>query len=265
MRSNLHSTSGSRNRGAGSEASRPSRRACRVCRAGSGLFAALLAAIPVAALNPVHEASYNLLPRGKFSAPATFSIAGITASGSTDFWQVPMSLVLEASPKVELGGGLKTQWGGAADDHVPFLVFGAKYQVEPATSLQADLLLGANRGFGKGFSLAVHHRMGHARRIHSRFAGRLGFMDALVRDDALMAMEAAWYPAFNLARPLTLEFGLIASSQTRGFDDYFAFDFQPALHAHIGRESAVVTAVAIGLAGERREDLRVKVAVLYGI
>jgi hypothetical protein len=224
-----------------------------------------VAASPASALNPIHEASYNLLPRGKSSAPATFSIAGIVASGSTDFWQVPLSLVLEASPKVELGGGLKTQWGDAADDHVPFLVFGAKYQVERSTSLQADMLLGASRGFGKGFSLAVHHRMGHSRRIHSRFAGRLGFMEALVEDDALMAMEAAFYPTVSVARPLSLEFGLIASSQTSEFNDHFAFDFQPALLAHIGRESVVATAVAMGLAGERREDLRVKVTVIYGL
>ena len=68
-----------------------------------------------------------------------------------------------------------------------------------------------------------------------------------------------------MARPLSLEFGLIASSQTSGFDERFAFDFQPALLAHIGRESVVATAVAIGLAGKRREDLRVKVAVIYGL
>ena len=45
--------------------------------AWSGLCAALLAASPAWALNPIHEASYNLLPRGKSSAPATVSILGV--------------------------------------------------------------------------------------------------------------------------------------------------------------------------------------------
>ena len=87
----------------------------------------------------------------------------------------------------------------------------------------------------------------------------MGFMDALVRDDALMALEAAWYPTLSVARPMSLEMGLIASSQTSHFNDYFAFDLKPALQVHMGRERMVETAVYLGLAGEHREDLRVQV------
>ena len=234
---------------------------CNLCATLSFIVAGM---VPAAALNPIHEASYNLLPRGKFASSGVVSIAGILDSRSDDLFQIPFSLSLEASPRVELGGGIKTQWGDASDDHVPYLVFGAKYMLDGATTLQGDLLLGANISAGKGFSIGVHHRQGHAQRLYSRFTGRLGFMEALVQEDALLAMEGAWYPTFVIVRPLSLEFGLIASSQTTRFNDYFALDFQPALQVHIGRESLVETAVAIGLAGEQREDLRVKVAVVYG-
>lgn len=228
------------------------------------VFALGLAALlgRASALNPIHESSYDLLPRGNFSSTATLEVAGIFASGDHAAG-VPVSLAFRATPKLELGAGLKTFWGDV-DDHIPYAVFGAKYLVPGQTSLQADLLVGMNSGAGNGLSLAAHHRFGYSPRFFSRLVGRLGFMDALVNDNALMAMELGFYPTLNLMRPLSLELGLITSSQTTDFDGNFALDFQPALQIHIGRESTVETAVALGLAGNHKEDLRVKVALLYG-
>lgn len=219
---------------------------------------------PTRGFNPIHEASYSLIPRGKYAASGVFSIAGVVDSRQDDLMRVPFSLSLEAGSRVELGAGLKTQWGGAVDNRIPYLVFGAKYLLDGATTLQGDILLGANTSTGKGFSFGIHSKAGHARRLYSRLTGRLGFMEALVEDDALMAMEAAWYPTLAIVRPLSVELGLVASSQTTGFDERFALDFQPALQVHIGGESVVRTAVALGLAGDRREDLSVQVTVAYG-
>ncbi len=231
-------------------------------RAVLGLVACLPA--PALPLNPIHEGTYGVLPRGKSLASTTFSIAAILDSRDDELWRVPVSLALEAGDRAELGAGLKTQWGEGADRTIPYLVFGGKYRLSPATSLEGDLLLGADRSGDKGFSFTVHHRAGHGRRLFSRLVGKAGFMEAFVRDDALMALEGAWYPTLAPARPLSLELGLIASSQTSDFDAHFALDFQPALLVHTGRESVVATAVALGLAGDNREDLRVKVAVVQG-
>lgn len=221
------------------------------------------ACAPAFGLNPIHEASYNLVPRGKFAASGFFSIAGILDSRVDNFWMIPFSLALEASPKVELGAGIKTQWGAASDDHVPYLVFGGKYMLTGATTLQGDLLLGANINRGKGFTIGLHHKEGHGRRLYSRITGRLGFMEALVEQDALLALETAWYPTWQVVRPLSIECGVIASSQTTDFNDHFALDLKPALQVHMGRESMVESAVTMGLAGERREELRVQVTVIY--
>ena len=87
-------------------------------------------------------------------------------------------------------------------------------------------------------------------------------MEALVERDALMALEAGWYPTLSIVRPLSLECGLIASSQTTDFNDYFALDLKPSLLVHIGKESAVETGLYLGLAGERRERMRVQVSVI---
>jgi hypothetical protein len=208
------------------------------------LAAALAPGAP--ALNPVHDASYSLVPRGKHASTAVASVAGAVDSRADDRWAVPLSLSLEAGRRAELGAGLKTQWGSAAGDHVPYLVFGAKYLLTGATTLHGDLLLGAVRGAGKGFFLGLHHREGHGSRLFSR------------------SLEAAWYPTLAIVRPLSLEMGLVASSQTTSFNDYFALDLKPALQVHIGRESVVESAVYVGLAGERREDLRAQVTVIYG-
>lgn len=226
------------------------------------LLAALLLPAPASALNPIHFASYNLVPRGKY-ASYVFQIAGVLDSRRDGIFEAPFSLSLEAGPKVELGGGLQTRWGENSDDHIPYLVFGGKYMLTGATTLQGDLLLGVNINSGKGFSIGVHHKEGHGERLHSRFTGRLGFMEALVEDDALLAVEAAWYPTLRIVRPLSLEFGLIASSQTTDFDRRFALDMKPALQVHIGRESMVETSVYLGLAGNRKEEQRVQVTVIY--
>jgi hypothetical protein len=215
------------------------------------------------ALNPIHDASYNLVPRGKFASRAVFSVAGAVDSRSDGAWSLPFSLNLEPVPRAELGAGLKTHWGDAGS-HIPYLALGGKYLLSGATTLQGDVLLGIDRGAGKGFSLGLHHREGHGGRLFSRFTGRFGFMEALVRDDALMALEAAWYPTLSITRPLSLEMGLVASSQTENFDRYFAFDLKPALQVHMGRERMVESAVYLGLAGDNREDLRAQVAVIYG-
>jgi hypothetical protein len=163
---------------------------------------------------------------------------------------------------VELGAGLKTRWGSGADDHIPYMVFGGKYLLDGATTLMGDLLLGVDVSSGKGFTLGVHHKQGHGSRFFSRFTGRLGFMEALVERDALMALEAGWYPTLAIVRPLSLECGLIASSQTTDFNDFFALDLKPSLQVHIGKESVVETGLYLGLAGEHREDLRVQVSVI---
>jgi hypothetical protein len=228
---------------------------------------ALLAAFGTStawALNPIHHASYSLVPRGKYASSAVLSVGGAVDSRRDDMFLVPFSFSLEAGKRVELGAGLKTQWGSGADDHIPYMAFGAKYLLSGATTLQGDLLLGVNVGSGKGFSIGLHHKEGHGSRLFSRFTGRLGFMEALVNEDALMALEAGWYPTLSIVRPLSLECGLIASSQTTDFNDYFALDLKPALQVHIGGESMVETGIFLGLAGEHREEMRVQVTVVKG-
>lgn len=231
----------------------------------SALFAALLASpAPLPAFNPIHDASYNLEPAGNHSHGTHLSIAAIVDSRSTDIWTVPVSLALRVSPRVELGAGLRTAWGGGTDDHVPYLVFGAKWLARTRTSFQADILVPADADHGKGFSLGSHHRFRHASWLDSRLALRLGFMEALVEDDGLAAFEAGWYPTLMPGRALALELGFIGASQTRNFEGNLAIDLQPALLVHFGRHSTLKTAAALGLAGDRKEELRVKAQIDHG-
>ena len=227
------------------------------------ILVSLMGAMRAAALNPIHESSYSLLPRGNSASDAAVSVAGIMRSGSGGDFDLPVSLQFQVTRHVELGGGIKTHWGDGG--HVPYLVFGAKYLTPGATSFQADFMIGSASGSGKGFALGAHHRFGYSRRFQSRLVGKLGFMDALVDEDALLAFEVGFYPSLMLMRPLTFELGLITSSQTENFDSHFAMDLQPALLVGIGKESVVETAVAWGLTGDdRKEDLRVKVAIIWG-
>jgi hypothetical protein len=224
----------------------------------------LLAALGAAeAFNPIHEASYSLEPRGNFASGTTLSIGAIIDSRSTDVWAVPASIALKASSRVELGAGIKTVWGEVGD-HVPYLVFGVKWQTHRTTGFQADLLIPANTGNGKGFSLASHHRFHYGSVFSSRLAARLGFMEALVAEDALMAFEIGFYPALEVARPLSLELGLIGSSQTEEFEGNLAMDIEPALQVAFARDSFLRAGVALGLAGDRKEEMRAKIVLIHG-
>lgn len=235
-------------------------------RAVTAALLAALAAGPgrVSAFNPIHGASYDLEPAGNRPHTLHLAAAGILDSRSTDRWEVPFSLSLRASPRVELGGGIRTEWGSGTDGHLPYLVFGAKFLARTGTSFQGDLLVPAAGNRGKGFSLAALHRFRHAAWLDSRLAVRFGFMDALVRNDALAAFEAGWYPALRPGGPLAFELGLIGSSQTRDFEGNLAMDLQPALDVAYRRRGNLKVAVALGLAGDRKEELRVKAQLDQG-
>jgi hypothetical protein len=233
-------------------------------RSNMRVIMAALAALQAAhAFNPIHESSYNLEPRGNFSSATTLSMGAILDSRNTDVFDIPASVALKVGPRMEIGAGLKTRWG-EVDDHVPYLVFGVKWLTLRHTSFQADLLVGANVNTGKGFSLASHHRFTYTDRLYSRFAARLGFMEALVENDALMAFETGFYPGIILMRPLSFELGLIGSSQTRDFEPNLAMDLEPALIVRLGHDSMLETGIGIGLAGDRKEEMRVKVTLNYG-
>ncbi|MEO7424024.1 MAG: hypothetical protein ABI036_02490 [Fibrobacteria bacterium] len=225
--------------------------------------AALMAGLGTApAFNPIHESSYNLEPRGIFET-TTLSGGFIVDSRSTNNWMLPVSLALKASRQTELGAGIKTQWGDG-DDHVPYLVFGVKFLVPGQTSFQADLLIPANRRNGMGLSLASHHRFNYGGPLSGRLAGRIGFMEALVRNDGLMAFEGAFYPTLTFGGGLALELGLIGSSQNKDFEDDLAIDLQPGIIVGAGRGTNVQACVALGLAGNAKEQMRAKLLVNHG-
>jgi hypothetical protein len=232
----------------------PAAVACLALAAGQSAFA----------FNPIHESSYDVRPNANFRSGTVIQAAGIFDSRHTEAFGLPLSLALKASSRIELGGGLKTAWGDI-DEHISYLVFGAKWAALPSTTFQADLLVGAEASRGKGFSLASLHRFSYSSRFYSHLTVRAGFMEALVQNDAFMAFEGGFYPALVLARPLSLQMGLIGSSQTKDFEGHLAIDFQPALQVRFARESMVETAIAFGLAGDHKEEMRVKVAVIHGI
>lgn len=234
-------------------------------RAVTGALAACLA-LPalVGAFNPIHDASYDLEPSGVRPQTLHLSGAAIIDARNTDIWRIPVSLSFRASPAVELGAGIQTAWGSGTNEHVPFLVFGGKWQSRTRTSYQADLLVPAYGDRDFGLSLAAVSRFHHFEILDSRLAVRLGFLNALVADHALAAFEAGWYPVLMPGRPLSIELGLIGSSQTRDFESHLAMDLQPALIVAFGRHSRLIAGAAVGLAGDAKEELRAKAQIDHG-
>jgi hypothetical protein len=230
----------------------------------TGALALLAMPAILSAFNPIHDASYDLEPATVRPQRLHLSGAAIIDDRNTDVWQIPVSLAFRASPSVELGAGIRTAWGSGTNDHVPFLVFGGKWQSRSRTSYQADLLVPAHDDRDFGLSLAAVSRFHHFDALDSRLALRLGFLDALVYDRALAAFEVGWYPVLMPNRSLSFELGLIGSSQTRDFEGHLAMDIQPALIVAFGRHSRLLAGAALGLAGDAKERLRAKAQIDHG-
>lgn len=231
---------------------------------GALLLASLALPAAVAAFNPIHHASYDLEPAGVRPQQVSLSGAAIIDARNTDVWQIPVSLAFRASPSFELGAGIRTAWGGGAEDHVSSLAFGGKWQSRSRTSYQADLLVPAHGNGDIGISLAALTRFHHFEILDSRLAARVGFLEPLVAEHALAAFEAGWYPVLMPNRALSFELGMIGSSQTRNFENHLAMDLQPALIVGFGRHSRLMAAAALGLAGDAKEKLRAKAQIDHG-
>lgn len=216
------------------------------------------------ALNPIHEASYNLLPASNFPSATTLSGGMFIRSQTTSLFDIPVAMALQATSRVELGARVHTRWGDV-HDNVPYMVFGVKWLTLRHTSVQADLMIGTNFNTGKGLCISTYHKFQYFSRFAAPLAARFGFMEALVERDALMSMEVGYYPTLSVARGLDLEFGILGSSQTKDFEDYLAMDLQPALRVKFGRQSELVTALTLGLAGNRKEEMRAQVVINHGI
>jgi hypothetical protein len=217
----------------------------------------VFAASSVLALNPIHESTYLAYASGLSQGEPTLHVAAIIPKGGETVG-LPLGLSLALGSRLEIGGGVKTQWGGGGNPLAAF-VFGAQYGLSGRTALGLHLLLDADNGDNQGLTLTWHQRGGLSRKISTEADLRLGLLDALVENKALFALEGSYGLALAITRGVGLQVALITSSQTKQFNDHFALDLEPGLRVGTGRQSAVETVFTVGLAGERREDFRVKV------
>jgi hypothetical protein len=228
-------------------------------------LAAMLAALHSAfAYNQIHESSYNIQPRGMFSAPVTLSVSGFVDPEYSDQFGLPVSFAFKATRQFEIGAGLQSGWDvGEGRVNVPYLVFGAKFLSSGATTFQGDLMFPANSGSNMGMSLAMHRRFG-GELFTQRVGLRAGTMDALVDGHALMSFEASYFPALNFSRGFAFEFGMFASSQTSDFDGHLGMDLQPGFIVPLSRGSSLQPFVIIPLAGDNAVPFRAQILINIG-
>ncbi len=209
------------------------------------------------ALNPIHESTYLAYGGGLSQGMPTLHAAFIVPPGG-DVLHIPIGLAFALGRSFEIGGGLKTQWGGS-DDLIPAVTFGGQFAVTNQSALGLHFLLSTHGGDYNGLTAVWHTRGGLGRKVSTDFDFRLGFLEALTDGNALCAMELSYGLKLHVTHGVSLLGGLVASSQTTQFNDHFALDVEPGVHVGTGRQSGVQTVVTLGLAGERRETMRVKV------
>lgn len=171
---------------------------------------------------------------------------------------VPVALGLRAAPRLELAGGLRTVWLHEGNP-LPHLLLGMKYDLAGSACVEGDLWISTAADEAHGLVLSWFARRGFGRRLSMLWNLKLGMLD-LFTDEALFAMEGALYPALRLGRSVRMELGFIASSQTDAFEEHLAIDLQPGIVVPMGREGILGVHAAMGLAGDRQEDVRLKLA-----
>lgn len=216
----------------------------------------LAAPFSALALNPIHESVYLAYPTGLSRGEPALHAAAIVAGGG-DVFDLPLGLSFALGRQFEIGAGIKTAWGNGRDP-VTSWVLGLTAAVDARTALGVHLLFAAQGSEPVGLTLLGHRRGGLSRRIATISELRLGFLSGLAQNGALLAFEGNYALRLQLAGPVALQAGAVVSSQTRHFNDHFALDFEPGLHVGTGRNSALQTLITLGLAGERREGMRVK-------
>ncbi len=218
----------------------------------------LLIGVNTWSFNGIHDlSSYSLLPRGVYSGPYTFGVGTYFTPGQSQI-NIPMSFSFTPTRGLELGAGLKSRWVNTSSNF-PWLIFGLKYKLTSHTLL-TNVLLGTSSSTSNGLSVGLYRHQSMSSHFSYRYQAKLGFLKALT-DDSWMAFELEFYPTLKIFNPVSLEFGIITSSQANEFEDHFALDFQPGILVGIGRQSQVVTTVAIGGVGSRQENFRVQMVI----
>ncbi len=222
----------------------------------------LLLALSSWALNPIHEASYSLVPSAIHSRDINLELGVYTDASNFDVISIPISGSFKISKNLELGAGLKTYWGDVGDN-IPFLAAGAKFRLAGNGTLQADILMNLQGDGDNGISLSYWKKKSYSRVFSTGYHLRLGAFDALTRD-ALFAFEGAAYPQLHFSSPLSFQLGFIASSQSDRFEDFLAIDLEPALLIALGNGSKLSVSLTVGLAGNQKEESRLEVNWLKG-
>lgn len=209
-------------------------------------------------LNPIHTSTYAAFPSGLSQGTPSLHVAAIVPNGGGSLF-LPIGLSLALGRDIEVGGSLHTHWGNGGDAFGA-MVFGVQGALRSNNTIGLHLLIDAHGGDANGLTLNFHHHGGFSRRLSTETELRLGFLDGLAYDNALFALEGEYVLRVHASGPVSLQGGVIASSQTRHFNDFFALDLEPGVHVATGRKSALEALITMGLAGEHREGFRVSFA-----
>ncbi len=223
-------------------------------------FILFFSSLPIYALNPIHDASYQLVHRIIGNKDGFVSVGTLFNPRAPGDLHIPVSGGLIFGPDVEIGLGIKTQWIEVGDKILHGVV-GVRYRIKRNLILNADILVPLTSGHETGLSFGFQKQSWYHKRFFTYFTGRLGFLDALA-DDALAAFEIAYYPTIKIFSPIYLEMGIIGSSQTNQFEEHLAIDLQPGVRVPIGRSNLLHTSCSYGLAGDRKEEARFNVIII---
>ncbi len=205
----------------------------------------------------LHDASYHANPEKLLAPQTALHVAGIIDGEGNGHLTIPVAFSLALNRHWELGAGVRSQWIDV-ENHLPHAQFGLRYSAA-GSILEADLWLGLDES-ENGLALSY----GIAQSMSSRFAlyyqAKIGFMPQFVYNDALLGFELSATPAFRVGRSLQIVWGFDLGSQSNDFEKFLAIDMEPGLWIPLGSDGRLALSVALGLAGNFKEDVRFRLA-----
>jgi len=183
-------------------------------------------ALPSWALHPIHDDRYTVAPE-VFQPNESDYYGGFQTRWVAD-GDFLGGFKFGINDRFEVGSRIGFQTVNRFDHNYVLLDLGGKFAISSSRAIQADVILGINNNQGGGAVFSYTLSKHYTSRFQSIYEGRLGVFDA-VTDGNWTTLEIGAHPQFQIAPPLALRMGLIATSDVRNPIDHFQLGLLPGL------------------------------------
>lgn len=199
----------------------------------------------------IHDMRYNLIP--EILTPNISQFSGGFQTRYVGDGDGVGTVKFGINDRFEVGSKFTWVTTEKLDHMYALLDLGGKVALDPARTLQTDIVLGMNNDNGGGVILTYTQMQSYSKRFSAILETRLGLLEAATEGN-WAAFELGAYPQFHLAQPIYLRIGMATGTTLRHPVNSFQVDLIPGLQVDVLRYLHVFAEFAVGIIGN--DDVR---------